>query len=153
MAHKTIKTKQKHNTICVGHHYKQTNRNNLYTLHILLTTYSTAADPWRILHSSHEDKGYDLGLRRWLILGEYCTHQNKGQDLGFRRWLILWEYCTHQNKGCDFGMQRVVDPWRILHPSHEDKGWDVGFRRLLILGEYCIHQNKGQDLGFKVWLS
>jgi hypothetical protein len=24
-----IKTKQKHNTICVGHHYSQTNKNNI----------------------------------------------------------------------------------------------------------------------------
>ena len=29
LATKRRKTKQKHNTICVGHHYTQANRNNL----------------------------------------------------------------------------------------------------------------------------
>ena len=32
------KTKQKHNTICVGHHYAQTNRNNVYKTCVLLQT-------------------------------------------------------------------------------------------------------------------
>jgi hypothetical protein len=29
MVHKTKKTKQRHNIICVGHHYAQTNTNNV----------------------------------------------------------------------------------------------------------------------------
>jgi hypothetical protein len=31
-----IQTKQKHNTICVGHHYMQTNTNNIYKTSALL---------------------------------------------------------------------------------------------------------------------
>jgi hypothetical protein len=29
VAHKTMKNKAKHNTICVGHHYAQANTNNV----------------------------------------------------------------------------------------------------------------------------
>ena len=36
--HKTKKTKQKHNSICVGHHYRQTNTNNVNETRALLQT-------------------------------------------------------------------------------------------------------------------
>jgi hypothetical protein len=38
LATKRRKTKQKHNTICVGHHYTQANRNNLNKTWAILQT-------------------------------------------------------------------------------------------------------------------
>jgi len=35
LATKRRKTKQKHNRICVGHHYAQTNTNNVNTTYLL----------------------------------------------------------------------------------------------------------------------
>ena len=42
---KRRKTKQTHNTICAGHHYVQTNTNNLNTTWALLQTYGGKDEP------------------------------------------------------------------------------------------------------------
>jgi len=39
------KTKQKHNTICVGHHYKQANTNNVNTTRALQQITRTKDEP------------------------------------------------------------------------------------------------------------
>ena len=39
------KTKQKHNTICVGHHYTQNNTNNVHKRRLLLQTTGSIGEP------------------------------------------------------------------------------------------------------------
>jgi hypothetical protein len=39
------KTKQKHNTICAGYHYAETNRNNVYKTRALLQTTGGKDEP------------------------------------------------------------------------------------------------------------
>ena len=39
-----IQTKQKHSTICVGHHYMQTNTNNIYKISALLQATGNSGD-------------------------------------------------------------------------------------------------------------
>ena len=40
-------TKQKHNAICVGHHYMQTNTNNVYK------TTNSPTNKWRLRRTEH----------------------------------------------------------------------------------------------------
>ena len=45
MVHKTKKNKQNHNIICVGHHYMQTNTNNVNKTCALLQTTGRKDEP------------------------------------------------------------------------------------------------------------
>ena len=60
LAHKTRKTTQTHNTICVGHHYSQTNTNNVNKTRTLLQTTGGNDEQNMIL----EQKYVQPGLKR-----------------------------------------------------------------------------------------